>query len=128
MATAQLVSVSEYLATTYRPDRDFLDGVTQERTPAEQPHARLHSIVSSICSSHRRAWNIRVLMSPRVQITPDRFRVPDLCLLRRSDPKDPIVRIAPLLCIEILSRRLAQRAPEPHGRLRQPRHPAPLGH
>ena len=39
-----------------------------------------------------------------VQIAPDRFRIPDVCVLRSTDPKDPIVRFAPLLCIEILSK------------------------
>lgn len=32
-----------------------------------------------------------------------RFRVPDLCVLLASDPKDPIVRHPPFLCVEILS-------------------------
>ena len=32
-----------------------------------------------------------------------RFRIPDLCVLLASDPRDPIVRQAPFLCVEILS-------------------------
>ena len=88
-APQALVTAAEYLATTYRPDRDFLDGVLQERHPAEQPHARLHAIVGAVLDTRRYDWNIRTLMSQRVQITADRFRVPDLCILRRSDPKIP---------------------------------------
>ena len=104
MATTQLVSVSEYLATSYRPDRDFLDGTLQERNMGEQPHARIQIILGRMFDINRATWGTRVLSEQRVQITPDRFRIPDLCVLHRSASKDPIVRIAPLLCIEILSK------------------------
>ena len=104
MASATLISVSEYLATTYRPDRDFLAGTLKERNMGEQPHALIQGILSRIFGNHRHEWNVRVLPEQRVQISPDRFRIPDICVLRSTDPKDPIVRVAPLLCIEILSK------------------------
>ena len=104
MATAALIPVSEYLATTYQPDRDFLDGVLKERNMGEQPHARLQMILGSIFNNHRRDWCIRVLAEQRIQTSPDHYRIADICVLRSSDPKDPIVRFAPLLCIEILSK------------------------
>ena len=103
MASATLIPVSEYLATTYRPDRDFLDGVLQERNMGEQPHAFIQGILSRIFSNHRHDWQVRVLPEQRVQTSATHYRIPDLCILRSSDPKDPIVRFAPLLCIEILS-------------------------
>jgi Uma2 family endonuclease len=43
-------------------------------------------------------------MSQRVQISPTRFRVPDVCVVLASDPRDPIVQYPPVLCVEILSR------------------------
>lgn len=104
MATAALIPVSEYLATTYRPDRDFLDGVLKERNIGEQPHAHLQGILTRIFGTHRHDWHVRVLPEQRVQTSTDHFRIPDICVLRSSDPKDPIVRFAPLLCIEILSK------------------------
>lgn len=104
MATAALIPVSEYLATTYRPDRDFLDGVLKERNMGEQSHAHLQGILTRIFGTHRHDWHVRVLPEQRVQTSTDHFRIPDICVLRSSDPKDPIVRFAPLLCIEILSK------------------------
>ena len=104
MASATLIPVSEYLATTYRPDRDFLDGVLKERNMGEQPHAQLQMILGRIFGNHRHDWAVRVLGDQRVQITPERYRIPDVCVLRSSDPKDPVIRFVPLLCIEILSR------------------------
>ncbi len=49
-------------------------------------------------------WQIRALPEQRVQVTTTRYRIPDVCVLRRSDPKDPIIARPPLLCIEVLSR------------------------
>ena len=39
----------------------------------------------------------------RVQVATHRYRVPDVCVQRRSDPDDPIVTVPPLVCIEVLS-------------------------
>jgi len=47
---------------------------------------------------------VRVLTSQRVQVSPTRFRVPDVCVVLASDPRDPIVHHPPVLCVEVLSR------------------------
>ena len=104
MASVTLIPVSEYLATTYRPDRDFLDGVLKERNMGEQPHARMQMILGTIFNNQRHEWQVRVLAEQRVQTSAEHYRITDVCVLRSSDPKDPIVRFAPLLCIEILSK------------------------
>lgn len=70
----------------------------------EQPHARLQMILGSIFNNRRHDWSVRVLSEQRVQTSATHYRIPDLCVLHSSDPKDPIVRFAPLLCIEILSK------------------------
>jgi Uma2 family endonuclease len=44
-----------------------------------------------------------VLPEQRVRITETRVRIPDLCVVRASDPDDQVVVRAPVLCIEILS-------------------------
>ncbi len=59
MASAIPLPVSEYLATTYRPDRDFLDGVLKERNMGEQPHALIQGILSRIFGNHRQEWLCR---------------------------------------------------------------------
>ncbi len=104
MATVALIPVSEYLATTYRPDRDYLDGILKERNMGEQPHARIQMILGTIFNNHRRDWSIRVLAEQRIQTSANHYRIADVCVLRSSDPKDPVVGFPPLLCIEILSK------------------------
>ncbi|SNS33682.1 Endonuclease, Uma2 family (restriction endonuclease fold) [Granulicella rosea] len=104
MATTALISVSEYLNTTYRPDRDYIDGEVRERNLGERPHAMLQMVLSVIFAQNRNLWNVLPLPEQRVQTSATHFRIPDLCIVRRSDPADRIVYTAPLLCIEVLSR------------------------
>ncbi len=43
MAAGSLVSIHEYLNTSYRPDRDYVDGMVLERNLGEYDHARLQT-------------------------------------------------------------------------------------
>lgn len=103
VATGTLISVSEYLNTTYRPDCDFLEGQVLERNLGESPHAKLQNYFLFTFTLNRKAWGVRVLPEQRVQVKPLRYRIPDVCIARSSDPDDRIIRVAPLLCIEVLS-------------------------
>lgn len=44
-----------------------------------------------------------MLISQRVQVGVQRFRVPDITVVLGGMPADPIIRTPPFLCIEILS-------------------------
>jgi Uma2 family endonuclease len=103
LASSVVIPVSEYLQTTYRPDRDYIDGELKERNVGEQPHAHVQIIVGSIFRQMRLEWGVRPLTEQRVQVGPTRYRIPDICVLRNTDPKDAIVAFPPMLCIEILS-------------------------
>jgi Uma2 family endonuclease len=104
MATATFIPLSEYLATTYRPDCDYIDGEVKERNLGERPHSLLQLILGSMFLANLEIWDALPMPEQRVQISPTRYRIPDICVVRRSDPADAIVRHAPLLCVEILSR------------------------
>ncbi len=104
MATAALIPVSEYLQATYRPDRDYIDGELKQRNVGEQPHGNIQIILGTIFQNNRLIWGVRPLGDTRLQITPTRYRIPDLMILRNTDPKDGIVRFVPLLCVEIMSK------------------------
>lgn len=104
MASSTLIPVSEYLSTSYRPDRDFLEGELKERNMGEQPHANVQNLLCFIFQRNRNEWRVRPLPEQRVQVAPQRFRIPDVTILRSSDPWDPIVAFPPLLCIEVLSK------------------------
>jgi len=104
MSSATLVSVQEYLAASFRPDRDYVDGELQERNSGERPHGRTQGRLFAFLLQREGEWGICAIPEQRVQVSPTRFRVPDLCVILASDPVEPIVRQAPVLCVEILSR------------------------
>ena len=89
MATPVLIPVNEYLSTTYRPDRDYLDGELKERNVGEQPHAHVQGIIYAIFYNNRKTWGVRPLPEQRLQISSSRYRIPDICVIRNTDSKDP---------------------------------------
>ena len=102
MASSTLIPVSEYLNTTYRPDCDYVDGELQERNVGERPHGMLQGILFAIFYANRREWGVVAGTELRVQISEKRFRIPDVTVMRRTDPVDNIVHTPPLICIEVL--------------------------
>jgi len=104
MATSTLISVADYLNTSYRPDCDYVDGKVVERNLGEFDHARLQTLVAAWFENHRREWNIIAVVEQRVQVSPTRFRIPDVSILPGNYSGDPIVRVPPLVCIEVLSK------------------------
>lgn len=103
MQTDELISVREYLTTDYSPDCDYVDGVVEERNLGEIDHSSLQMAVSAYFHSHRQEWGIHVFPEQRVQVSPTRFRVPDVCVVVGSKPKEQILRTPPFICIEVLS-------------------------
>lgn len=104
MSTQTLVSVAEYLSTSFRPDREYLDGVIQERAVGERDHSRLQSLLCAFLINHEEEWLIDAVVEQRVQVKPDRFRIPDICVLAHGVQPAPIYTEPPFLCVEILSK------------------------
>jgi Uma2 family endonuclease len=104
MATGTLVSVEEYLSTSYRPGREYMDGVLLERNLGECDHSNLQRVLVGYFYVHRNEWKVEALPAQRVQVKPKRFRVPDLCVVVGPGPFDQVFTTPPLICMEILSK------------------------
>jgi len=104
MSSATLVSVQEYLATSYRPDRDFVDGELQERNLGELEHSLLQTAIGAWFWVRQKEWNVVPVVEQRVQVTPTRFRIPDITVLRSDQAREPIITSPPLILIEVLSK------------------------
>jgi len=102
--TSVRVPREEYLATSYRPDCDYVDGELLERNVGEWEHSRLQMLLSQFLFSLEAELGILVVPEQRVQVRPTRFRIPDIAVLTAA-PSGPVVQDPPFLCIEILSRR-----------------------
>ncbi len=102
MATLQ-TSLSEYLRTSYHPDRDYVDGEVQERNLGEFDHASVQMFLGSWFFQHRQEWQLHVLPEMRIRVSAARVRIADICLMSRSQPVEQVLTSAPLAVIEILS-------------------------
>lgn len=102
MANATQIPVSEYLDTTFRPDREYIDGEVRERNVGKWEHARIQWLLAHWFGNHESTWNVMGSTEQRVRVSPTRVRVPDLVVLRPG-PQPDILTQPPLLVIEILS-------------------------
>jgi Uma2 family endonuclease len=98
------ISVREYLSTSYRPDRELIDGQLLERNVGEYEHSRMQGALLSCLDRRRQEWNIRVLLSLRLEVAANRFRIPDVCVISRDHPIELVFTHPPLICIEVLSK------------------------
>lgn len=97
------VSVAEYLATSYRPDCDYVDGEIEERNLGEKEHAILQRALTILFGLKRNEWQVEVYPELRVQVSASRFRIPDITVTSAGLAWTRILRTPPLLFIEILS-------------------------
>jgi Uma2 family endonuclease len=97
------VPVEEYLATSYRPDCDYVEGEVEKRNVGEFDHSFLQGLLFRLFFENREAWRTRVSPKQRVRLGQRRVRVPDICVMRSDKPKEQVVTHPPLICVEILS-------------------------
>lgn len=97
------VSVYEYLHTVYEPDLDYVDGVLEERNVGEFEHQAMQRAFLLALLRTEREGGFYTALELRVQVTPTRYRVPDICLLDAGHLPKRIAIHPPLLCIEVLS-------------------------
>jgi Uma2 family endonuclease len=99
---ATLVPVEEYLRTNYDPDCEYVDGQIVERNLGEKTHSRIQGEFIFHLRARAKELGMEVLPEQRVQVSPKRFRIPDVTVLRKSDER--IVTSPPFICIEVLSK------------------------
>lgn len=103
MATLTGVSVEEYLARSFSPDCDYIDGEVRERNVGEFDHNNRQTTLAAWFWTRRKEFRIRPLTEQRLAVGNRRYRIPDLMVLRADQPISPVIQTAPLICVEILS-------------------------
>ena len=104
MGAATLILVEEYLSTSYDPDREYVDGEIVERNLGEKTHSTIQGNLIYYFRLHRDEWRTRAYPEQRVQVSPTRFRIPDVTVVKQSQDQGEIFTNPPHLCIEILSK------------------------
>ena len=103
MSTTTQIALSEYLQTTFHPDREYVDGELQERNAGKTDHARVQALLAIWFGAHEDQWQIVVTTEQRVSVAAGRVRIPDVTLVRPGALNEDVLSAPPLCVIEILS-------------------------
>jgi Uma2 family endonuclease len=69
----------------------------------EVDHSDLQSEIVYQLRPRRRESGVWAAVEQRVQVSPTKFRVPDVCVVLGGKPKEKILHTPPFVCIEVLS-------------------------
>ena len=103
MSAGTLISLEEYLNTSYSPDMEFRDGVLGERNLGEKAHALLQTALAAYLHRRRKQWEIWVYTELRVRVRNKWYPIPDVCIYPTPKFEGRYPSEPPLLWIEILS-------------------------
>jgi Uma2 family endonuclease len=103
MSTTTQIALSEYLQTSYRPDREYVDGELQERNVGKTDHARAQALLAIWFVAREADWDVLVTTGQRVRVAAGRVRIPDVTLARPGALSEDVLSTPPLCVIEILS-------------------------
>jgi Uma2 family endonuclease len=98
MASRTLISVEEYLRTSYR--RRW--GGPRKERGRKRPYSTLQKKIILHLAALESQLGICVFPEQRVQVSATRFRIPDVCVTL-GEPAEQVFTKPPFICIEILS-------------------------
>jgi len=95
------IPVSDYLAHTTHPDCDYVDGHLVERNAGEISHSDAQGRTCAFVIFNVRGFWAGVEV--RTQVRAERFRIPDVVIVRGSRPAGRIITSPPEVAVEVLS-------------------------
>lgn len=101
MSTLAPVPIADYLARTTDPDCDYVDGHLMDRHTGEIEHGEAQGRTYAYVLLNTRGFWAGVEI--RVQVRADRFRVPDVVVVRGGRPDGRVITAPPEVAVEVLS-------------------------
>jgi Uma2 family endonuclease len=104
MSTTTHISEEQYLRTfSWEPDAEYVEGEIRTRSMPTYSHADWQQAITAWFVQHGKEWNIRCVRELRVRVAIRRYRIPDVTVLDRANPREEVVTVAPLAVFEVLS-------------------------
>jgi Uma2 family endonuclease len=103
MTAGTLISLEEYLSTSYSPDKEYCDGVLVERNVGDKAHALLQVALGAYLRRRRKQWQIEAYTELRIRVRPNWYPLPDVCVYTLPAPQERFPSQPPFLWVEILS-------------------------
>jgi Uma2 family endonuclease len=101
--TPSVLTIEEYLRTSYQPDADFVNGEIEERNLGEYEHAKIQTLIAVIFTLNQKHWLTNAIVEQRIRVSPTNVRIADIAVLRADAPRESVTITPPLVCIEVLS-------------------------
>jgi Uma2 family endonuclease len=98
-----LLSMDEYLRTSFDPDCDFINGEVVERNVGKRRHSYAQVETASWFNLRKAAYRLQSLTELRIQVGPGRVRIPDVVVCELPIPDEEVFTTPPYLCIEVTS-------------------------
>lgn len=102
-AAPSLVPLEEYLASSYSPDVEYINGRIEVRNMGENDHSAWQEAICAWFRAQAVRAGIRVRPELRVQVASHTFFIPDVTLLDRNLPVEPYATKPPVAVFEVLS-------------------------
>jgi len=103
MGVGTLISLEEYLRTSYDPDCDFIEGELLERNVGKRKHSYAQSEIAAWFRMRRELLRLQALTEMRTRVASGRFRIPDVVVCELPMPDEDVITTSPYLCIEVMS-------------------------
>jgi Uma2 family endonuclease len=105
MGVGTLISLEEYLNTTYRPDCDFVEGQVRERNVGKPGHGYAQGQIVIWFGRHAELLSgLMPFPETRLQLGRSRVRIPDVMICEPPQKKkEEAFSSPPYLCVEIMS-------------------------
>ncbi len=97
-----LITIEEYLRTSYRLDVEFLDGRLEEKPLGTWDHGFIQGLMFTWFLQHRQEWGIIPSLDVRTRVSESHVRLPDV-VVDRTGRHPAVLTEPPLLAIEVLS-------------------------
>jgi Uma2 family endonuclease len=100
---AALISLDEYLRTSYHPDCDFIEGEVLERNVGKRKHGYAQARVAAWFIQRQQTLRLEAITELRMRVGPNRIRIPDAVFCEMPLPEEEIFTSPPYLCVEVMS-------------------------
>ena len=103
MSAGTLISIEEYLNTSFRPDCDYVDGRILERNVGKRRHGYAQGRISAWFIQLGETLGLDALTALRIQVAPTRVRIADVVVVETPLPDEEVFTSPPFLCAEVMS-------------------------
>ena len=103
MATKIQTPIEDYLHTSFKPDREYLDGEVVERNVGNDPHSEAQWRLCLAFGKLNEKHPVHGRPELRVRVTDSHYRIVDLAVYVGEKPSELVPSTPPLIAIEILS-------------------------